>query len=53
MISPCVFRQRQSNKYLAFIEITNSCNMRCKHCLNWSEKFKKWFRKKHILKLID
>lgn len=23
MISPCVFRQRTSDKYLAFIEITN------------------------------
>ena len=38
MISPCVFRQRDSKRNLAFIEITNNCNMRCRHCMNWSTK---------------
>ena len=35
MNSPCVFRKRETEKFLAFIEITNSCNMKCKHCMNW------------------
>lgn len=54
MISPCVFRQRKSEKFLAFIEITNSCNMRCKHCMNWSIKnSNNGFEKDKILRLID
>lgn len=54
MISPCVFRNRQTNKYLAFLEITNSCNMKCKHCMNWSvENSNNGFNRKEILKLID
>ena len=54
MVSPCVFRKRESNKYLAFIEITNSCNMKCKHCMNWSvENANEGFKKENILKLID
>ncbi len=54
MVSPCVFRKRQSEKYLAFIEITNSCNMKCKHCMNWSAQNSiKGFEKEDILKLID
>ena len=54
MTSPCVFRKRISNKYLAFIEITNSCNMKCKHCMNWSVKnANDGFERKNILKLID
>lgn len=54
MISPCVFRQRTSDKYLAFIEITNLCNMKCKHCMNWSIKnAKEGFEREKILKLID
>lgn len=53
MISPCVFRQRESNNYLAFIEITNSCNMKCKHCMNWSvQNAAEGFKKEEILKLI-
>lgn len=54
MSSPCVFRKRESDKYLAFIEITNSCNMKCKHCMNWSVRnAKEGFEKENILKLID
>lgn len=54
MISPCVFRQRQSDKFLAFIEITNSCNMKCKHCMNRSiQNSNNGFEKEQILKLID
>lgn len=54
MISPCVFRKRETDKFLAFIEITNSCNMKCKHCMNWSVKdSKEGFSKEEILKLID
>lgn len=54
MVSPCVFRQRKSDKFLAFIEITNSCNMKCKHCMNWSiENSKEKFTKENILKLIQ
>ena len=45
MVSPCVFRKRTSDKYLAFIKITNSCNMKCKHCMNWSVKNAKIFIK--------
>ena len=53
MSSPCVFRKRETIKYLAFIEITNSCNMKCKHCMNWSvENSNKGFEKEKILKLI-
>lgn len=53
MSSPCVFRNRETNKYLAFIEITNSCNMRCKHCMNWSiENSNNGFEKEKILRLI-
>lgn len=54
MISPCVFRQRESNEYLAFVEITNLCNMKCKHCMNWSMKnANEGFKREEILKLID
>ena len=53
MNSPCVFRKRVTSNYLAFIEITNSCNMRCKHCMNWSvENSSEGFEKENILKLI-
>lgn len=53
MSSPCVFRKRETSNYLAFIEITNSCNMRCKHCMNWSvENSSEGFEKENILKLI-
>lgn len=54
MISPCVFRKRESSNYLAFIEITNSCNMKCKHCMNWSTKDAiEGFGREKIFKLID
>lgn len=54
MSSPCVFRKRETSNYLAFIEITNSCNMRCKHCMNWSvENSNEGFEKEKILKLIE
>lgn len=50
MSSPCVFRKRDTSNYLAFIEITNSCNMRCKHCMNWSvENSNEGFGKENIL----
>ena len=53
MISPCVFRKRNTDKLLAFIEITNSCNMRCKHCMNYSVKDSNpGFDREKILKLI-
>lgn len=53
MTSPCVFRKRETSNYLAFIEITNSCNMRCKHCMNWSaQNSNEGFEKEKILKLI-
>ena len=53
MNSPCVFRKRVTSNYLAFIEITNSCNMRCTHCMNWSvENSNEGFGKENILKLI-
>lgn len=55
MISPCVFKQRESSNYLAFIEITNCCNMKCKHCMNWSndEDKNEGFTRENILKLIN
>lgn len=54
MISPCVFRQRESKRKLAFIEITNTCNMKCKHCMNWSVKdSNQGFSKEEIKKLLD
>lgn len=54
MTSPCVFKHREGSKYVAFIEITNCCNMKCKHCMNWSfENNNKGFEKEDILKLID
>ena len=54
MISPCVFRKRDSKRKLAFIEITNSCNMKCKHCMNWStEGSEQGFTKEEIIKLLD
>ena len=54
MISPCVFRQRDSKRNLAFIEITNSCNMKCRHCMNWSVKDSTiGFSKEEIIKLLD
>ena len=54
MISPCVFRKRDSKRKLAFIEITNSCNMKCKHCMNWSvEGSEEGFTKEEIIKLLD
>lgn len=54
MTSPCVFKQRDSSNYVAFIEITNYCNMKCKHCMNWSfENTNKGFEKDNILKLIE
>ncbi len=54
MISPCVFKQRKSDEYLAFIEITNTCNMKCKHCMNGSndKDVNKGFSKENIKKLI-
>ena len=53
MNSPCVFRKRETEKFLAFIEITNSCNMKCKHCMNWSIKdSNNGLKKDEILKLI-
>lgn len=52
--SPCVFRKRNTDKFLAFIEITNACNMKCKHCMNWSVKNAKLgFNKEQIIKLVD
>lgn len=55
MESPCVFKQRNSNTFLAFIEITNRCNMNCKHCMNGSDKasVNKGFSKDEILKLVE
>lgn len=54
MISPCVFKQREGSNYVAFIEITNCCNMKCKHCMNWSFKnTNKGFEKEDIIKLVD
>ena len=54
MISPCVFRKRETDRLLAFIEITNACNMKCKHCMNGSGKnAKEGLKKEDILKLID
>lgn len=54
MSSPCVFRKRETSNYLAFIEINNSCNMRCKHCMNWSvQNSNKEFEKEKILRLIE
>ena len=54
MSSPCVFRKRNTSNYLAFIEITNSCNMKCKHCMNWSvENSSEGFDKEKILMLVE
>lgn len=54
MISPCVFRKRETDRFLAFIEITNACNMKCKHCMNSSGKNAKGgLEKENALKLID
>ena len=53
MSSPCVFRKRETSNYLAFIEITNSCNMKCKHCMNWSaENSNEGFKEERIMNLI-
>ena len=53
-VSPCVFRKRNSKRKLAFIEITNNCNMKCKHCMNWSVKnANEGYSKEEIIKLLD
>lgn len=45
--------KRETSNYLAFIEITNSCNMRCKYCMNWSvENSNEGFSKENIRNLI-
>ena len=55
MVSPCVFKQRKSENFLTFIEITNCCNMKCKHCMNKSndKDINKGFSREDILKLIE
>ncbi len=55
MVSPCVFKQRKSEDFLTFIEITNCCNMKCKHCMNKSKDkdINKGFSREDILKLIE
>lgn len=32
--SACLFGKRENNEKRVFFEITNTCNMRCKHCMN-------------------
>ncbi len=38
MITPCFFGTRPDGMYAATYEITNSCNLSCKHCMNQSSK---------------
>ena len=37
-ITPCFFGTRPDGMYAATYEITNSCNLSCKHCMNSSSK---------------
>ena len=55
MISPCVFKQRKSDNYVTFIEITNCCKMKCKHCMNGSndKEINKGFSIENIKKLLE
>lgn len=36
MITPCFFGTRSDGMYAATYEITNTCNLACKHCMNQS-----------------
>lgn len=38
MITPCFFGTRSDGMYAATYEITNTCNLSCKHCMNQSSK---------------
>lgn len=38
MITPCFFGTRLDGMYAATYEITNTCNLTCKHCMNKSGK---------------
>ena len=38
MITPCFFGTRPDKMYAATYEITNTCNLSCKHCMNQSGK---------------
>ena len=55
MVSPCVFKQRKSENYVTFIEITNCCNMKCRHCMNGSndKEINKGFTRENIKKLLE
>jgi MoaA/NifB/PqqE/SkfB family radical SAM enzyme len=36
-VTPCFFGTRKDNMYAATFEITNRCNLACKHCMNESD----------------
>lgn len=38
MVTPCFFGTRPDGMYAATYEITNTCNLSCKHCMNSSGK---------------
>ena len=38
MVTPCFFGTRSDGMYAATYEITNSCNLSCRHCMNSSGK---------------
>ena len=51
--SACLFGRRKYNEYRAYIEITNACNMHCKHCMNNSgETLKHELGKEQMIDLL-
>ena len=52
--SVCLFGERELGVRRAFFEITNQCNMLCKHCMNNSgENSKRELKKEEIKQLLD
>ncbi len=51
--SACLFGKRKNNERRAYIEITNTCNMHCKHCMNNSgETLMQELKKEQMIELL-
>ena len=51
--SACLFGRRKNNECRAYIEITNACNMHCKHCMNNSgEPLMQELKKEQMIDLL-
>lgn len=51
--SVCLFGKRKNNERRAYIEITNTCNMHCKHCMNNSgETLVQGLKKEQMIDLL-